>query len=87
MRKDRGAKWNLFSVVLGVGVVLFLIGGAGDLAHHLVPHEWGWRLPFGHDGSAAHMITVAGMVLSVVGLLGAPLAGRANASQNSSEKG
>ena len=48
-----------------VGMSILLVGTFGDLAYHL----FGLVLLAGSDGYRAHLITFAGMLISVLGLL------------------
>lgn len=53
-------------VLLGTALVLF--GGFGDLAFHLLGADHVGFLT-GDDGYRAHLVTFAGMVISVTGLV------------------
>ena len=52
------------------GFVLVLLGGVVDTMYHLAPHRTGvmaWA------GLAGHLVTLAGMVVAVVGVAGVGL--------------
>jgi hypothetical protein len=62
----RRLPWSLW-----LGVAVFAIGAAGDLAHHtiesLLPH--GLERLLGPEAVNAHMVTLLGMVLIMVGVI------------------
>ena len=52
------------------GFVIVLVGGVVDTTYHLAPHRTGvmaWA------GLAGHLVTLAGMVVAVVGVAGVGL--------------
>ena len=57
--------------VLLTGIVLFCLGGAGDLLHHLLPAPFATTLEplLGADAARAHLLTFAGMVVIVFAVL------------------
>lgn len=55
--------------MLRTGWILFAAGGVGDLVLHGLAHDWEpLQTPFGPAGRVAHLVTLAGMVLTVLGL-------------------
>ena len=57
------------------GVAVVVCGGALDVLYHAAPHDWlpGLETYLGHHGSTAHLVTLAGMVLTMFGLFAASL--------------
>lgn len=53
------------------GLIVFVLASAADLAFHLAPLGWGEMLEgyLGGDGYIAHMGIMAGMILTVLGLI------------------
>ncbi len=54
-----------------VGVLLFCLGGAGDLLHHLLPAPLAATLEplLGADAARAHLLTFVGMVVILIAVL------------------
>ena len=52
------------------GLLVVAVGGAADVAYHALPAATALGLaPYlGHEGGAAHVVTFAGMVLTMVGM-------------------
>ncbi len=61
------------SPLVGLGAVVLLVGAAADLAFHLFGAapltRFGLLVVVGDDGYRAHLITFAGMLISVTGLV------------------
>jgi hypothetical protein len=65
--------FNLFLELPGLmrlGVLIVVVGGALDLLYHAAPPWWAMRLDvvLGADGAGAHLLTLCGMVVTLVGL-------------------
>ncbi len=63
--------------ILQVGLIVFALGAALDIVFHIAPAGWSsvLRLILGQDGHIAHLVTFAGMVIIVVGILPIPVPG------------
>ena len=64
---------TLFSELPGLmrlGVLILAIGGTLDLLYHAAPPGWAMQLDvvLGPDGVIAHLMTLFGMVVTLVGL-------------------
>jgi hypothetical protein len=55
-------------LLVSLGTTVLLLGAAGDFAFHLSNGAVAGAL-VGADGYRAHLITLAGMVISVIGLI------------------
>ena len=53
-----------------LGVLILAIGGALDLLYHTAPPGWAMQLDgyLGTDGVGAHLLTLLGMVVTLLGL-------------------
>jgi hypothetical protein len=53
-----------------LGVLILVIGGALDVLYHTAPPVWATQLDvvLGPDGVVAHLMTLFGMVVTLVGL-------------------
>ena len=56
--------------LMRLGVLILVIGGALDLLYHAAPPGWAMQLDvgLGPDGVIAHLMTLFGMVVTLVGL-------------------
>jgi hypothetical protein len=66
-----GGGWQRWPARLfWIGLLIVAAGAAGDVLHHTLPVGLSsdLNLLLGADGGRAHLITLAGMVLTVVGL-------------------
>jgi hypothetical protein len=56
--------------VMRLGVLLLAIGGTLDVLYHAAPPGWAVQLDVvvGSDGLLAHLLTLFGMVVTMVGL-------------------
>src|SRR3954468_14721130 len=56
--------------LMRLGVLIFVIGGALDLLYHAAPPGWTIQLDvvLGPDGVIAHLMTLFGMLVTLVGL-------------------
>ena len=54
-----------------VGLAIVLVGACADLAFHLLASTWPSALHavFGADGLRAHLLTLVGMLVAVLGLV------------------
>jgi hypothetical protein len=53
-----------------LGGVLVCLGGLGDIVHHVAPSAQ-FLAPFvGADGVRGHILTLAGMLLALTGVIG-----------------
>jgi len=59
------------SPLLRLGLLVFLLGACADLAFHLLAAPAGGALAalLGPDGSRAHLVTLVGMVVVLLGVL------------------
>jgi hypothetical protein len=67
----RGGGWLSQPVRLfWIGLLIVAVGAAGDILHHTLPAGIGHGLNplLGADGGRAHLVTLVGMVLTVLGL-------------------
>ena len=57
-------------VLMRLGVLILVIGGGLDLLYHAAPPMWAIQLDviLGPDGVIAHLMTLFGMVVTLVGL-------------------
>ena len=57
--------------LMRLGVVILAIGGTLDLLYHAAPPIWAMQLDVvvGSNGVAAHLMTLFGMVMTLLGLL------------------
>jgi hypothetical protein len=56
--------------LFGLGGVLVCLGGLGDIVHHVAPSAQ-FLAPFvGADGVRGHILTLAGMLLALTGVIG-----------------
>jgi hypothetical protein len=65
--------FTLFTELPGLmrlGVLILAIGGALDLLYHAAPPGWTMQLDgyLGTDGVGAHLLTLVGMVVTLLGL-------------------
>lgn len=53
-----------------IGLLIVAAGAAGDVLHHTLPADLGnnLNLLLGADGGRAHLVTLVGMLLTVLGL-------------------
>jgi hypothetical protein len=56
--------------VMRLGLLILVIGGLLDLLYHAAPPGWAMRLDgyLGADGVGAHLLTLLGMVVTLLGL-------------------
>ncbi len=56
--------------LMRLGVLILAIGGVLDLLYHAAPPWWAMRLDvvLGSDGVGAHLLTLCGMVVTLLGL-------------------
>ena len=56
--------------LMRLGVLILVIGGALDLLYHAAPLGWTMQLDgyLGTDGVGAHLLTLLGMVVTLLGL-------------------
>ena len=56
--------------VMRLGLLILVIGGALDVLYHAAPPVWAIQLDvvLGPDGVIAHLMTLFGMVVTLVGL-------------------
>ena len=64
--------------LMRLGVLLLAIGGTFDLLYHAAPPGWAVQLDVvvGSDGVVAHLLTLFGMVVTLVGLFAHQARGR-----------
>ena len=65
--------FSLFTELPGLmrlGVLILAAGGALDLLYHAAPQAWAMQLDgyLGSDGVGAHLLTLLGMVVTLLGL-------------------
>jgi hypothetical protein len=55
-----------------LGVLMLAIGGVLDVLYHAAPPIWAMQLDvvLGSNGVAAHLLTLFGMLVTLLGLLG-----------------
>jgi len=58
--------WRL----LVLGGVLVCLGGMGDIAYHVAPAAQSLEPLVGAEGIRAHILTLAGMVVALAGVMG-----------------
>ena len=66
-----GGGWSRWPARLfWIGLLIVAAGAAGDILHHTLPTNLGndLNLLLGADGGRAHLVTLAGMLLTVCGL-------------------
>ena len=56
--------------LLVLGSVLVCLGGLGDIAYHVAPTAQSLEPFLGAEGIRAHVLTLAGMVVALAGVLG-----------------
>jgi len=56
--------------LLVLGSVLVCLGGLGDIAYHLAPTAQSLEPFVGAEGIRAHILTLAGMLLALAGVVG-----------------
>jgi hypothetical protein len=58
-------------VLIRLGVLILAIGGALDVLYHAAPPLWAMQfdIVLGSNGMAAHLMTLFGMVVTLLGLL------------------
>ena len=74
--------------LMRLGVLILVIGGGLDLLYHAAPPGWAMQLEIvlGSNGVGAHLMTLFGMVMTLVGLFARRAsAGVAQAEVSSSE--
>ena len=74
--------------LMRLGVLILVIGGALDLLYHAAPPPWAMQLDVvvGSEGVIAHLMTLFGMVVTLLGLFARRAsAGVAPAEVSSSE--
>ena len=56
--------------LMRMGVLILLIGGTLDLCYHALPPAWAMWMDryLGSDGTLAHLMTLLGMVVTLLGL-------------------
>jgi len=56
--------------VMQLGLLILIIGGTLDLLYHAAPPGWAMQLGryLGADGAGAHLVTLLGMVVTLLGL-------------------
>ena len=71
IRRRLRVEWAELPILLRSGLLVFVVGSFLDLSHHATMLPWSQSLePYlGSDGEWAHVITLAGMVLIMVGIL------------------
>lgn len=64
-----------FPRLMQIGFVVLAIGGGLDMAYHLSPAAWlkTFELFLGRDGYYAHLVTLAGMLITIAGLFAAQI--------------
>jgi hypothetical protein len=60
--------------LLVLGSVLVCLGGLGDIAYHVAPGAQSLEPFVGAEGIRAHILTLAGMLVALAGVLGRGLA-------------
>jgi hypothetical protein len=74
--------------IMRLGLLILVIGGTLDLLYHAAPPGWTMRLDgyLGADGVGAHLLTLLGMVVTLLGLFAhRPRVGVAHAETAASE--
>ena len=56
--------------LLVLGSVLVCLGGIGDIAYHVAPNAHFLEPFVGAEGIRAHILTLAGMLVALAGVLG-----------------
>jgi hypothetical protein len=56
--------------LLLLGSVLVCLGGLGDIAYHVAPSAQSLEPLLGAEGFRAHILTLAGMLVALAGVLG-----------------
>jgi hypothetical protein len=56
--------------LLVLGSVLVCLGGLGDIAYHVAPTAQSMEPFVGAEGIRAHVLTLAGMLVALAGVLG-----------------
>jgi hypothetical protein len=76
-------------VVMRLGMLILAAGGALDVLYHAAPLGWAIWLDgyLGRQGAGAHMVTLLGMVVMLLGLFIRRLPARAHAEITPSEGG
>lgn len=56
--------------IMRLGVLILVIGAGLDLCYHAVPAGWAMWMDryLGSDGTIAHLVTLLGMVVTLLGL-------------------
>lgn len=56
--------------VMLVGLLILIAGGTLDLLYHAAPASWASVLDvyLGHEGMRAHLVTLAGMIVTLFGV-------------------
>jgi hypothetical protein len=60
---------NAFRLLV-LGSVLVCLGGFGDIAYHVAPTAQSMEPFVGAEGIRAHVLTLAGMLVALAGVLG-----------------
>jgi hypothetical protein len=70
MWKRTIAHWKALPPLLRLGFAIVVLAGASDVLYHAAPASWGHVLHvyLGENGSYAHLATLAGMLVSVLGV-------------------
>jgi hypothetical protein len=71
MSSQSGGGWQRWPAWLfWIGLMIVAAGAAGDVLHHALPGNLtdGLSPLLGSDGGRAHLMTLVGMVLTVIGL-------------------
>jgi hypothetical protein len=57
--------------IMRLGLLILVIGGMLDLLYHAAPPGWALQMDgyLGADGVGAHLLTLLGMVVTLLGLL------------------
>ncbi len=58
-------------VLMRLGLLVLVAGGALDVVYHTAPQAWmgTLNLYLGYEGARAHLVTFIGMVLTLAGVL------------------
>ncbi len=73
MNVVRRAIAEFFSLprVMQLGLIILAVGGSLDIIYHAFPSDWigSLEIYFGRDGYNAHIVTLIGMLVTLVGLV------------------
>jgi hypothetical protein len=61
---------SAFPPLMRVGLLILVAGGTLDLLYHAAPMAWAMELDqyLGEHGAGAHVVTLVGMVVTLLGL-------------------